>query len=70
MFSIRFNGVYLCKKKKKKPEKNQLLQNLKKKYFINDAYRHPSGTTMRVASILEEGHTLHEKRTPSLCSGP
>lgn len=23
------------------------------------------GTTMRVASILEDGHTFHEKRTPA-----
>ena len=33
-------------------------------------YRHPKGTTILVASSLEDGHTLYENLIPSLCSGP
>ena len=35
---------------------------------FSGVYRQPSGTTMRVASRREDGHTFHEKRTPSVAS--
>ena len=35
---------------------------------FSGVYRQPRGTTMRVASRRELGHTFHEKRTPSVAS--
>ena len=34
------------------------------------SYKQPMGTTARVASILDEGQTFQENRTPSLSSAP
>jgi len=34
------------------------------------AYKQPSGTTIRVASMRDEGQTFQEFLMPSLCSGP
>jgi hypothetical protein len=35
---------------------------------LSGVYKQPSGTTMRVASSRVDGHTFHEKRTPSEAS--
>ena len=37
---------------------------------FNGVNKHPTGTTIRVASSREDGHIFQEKRTPSLSSAP
>ena len=36
--------------------------------FFNGVYKHPIGTIILLASVLEEGHIFQEKRTPSRSS--